>query len=92
MNLANMSYKGYKIIHTGHSLGGFNGTTAAKYGHDVVTFDSPGALEYLNSEGIKVSAEMNAVNYRSYPNAVNSYGEKIGVVYKIPIFLTHNTK
>ncbi len=60
----------YKIMHTGHSLGGFlAGEMAARFSHhQAVTFDSPG-IE--SNRDAKQNSKRQA-NYQSAPNIVNS--------------------
>lgn len=93
--------EGYYLSVTGHSLGGFYSELSAfkisNYAHNilvpprVVTFDSPGAFEFLKStqeaNGIassRVSSDafknLGVVNYCLGPNLINTVNQHLGTV------------
>jgi RHS repeat-associated protein len=66
-------YPGYKISHTGHSLGGYLAeTSAATYNQKATTFDSPGSARSIGLINPNYDSKGNLTQVVSTPNLVNS--------------------
>ena len=76
-------YPNYTVTQTGHSLGGFIAQViGAKNGQNTVTFDSPGAKEYIDKLGIK-DYEKNITTIQGPNNLINQAGSQPGSTLQI---------
>ena len=78
---------GYKLIFTGHSLGGaISEILSGRLGFPAVTFDPPGmGNAYDNDEMRIMNGERQIVGYVTAPNIVNCSGRQIGRKYRLYI-------
>lgn len=76
--MAQEGYGGYRVIHTGHSLGAaLADLHAATQNQQAITFDNPGSKEALESIGQSYTPH-DHLSYQSHPNLINRANTQVG--------------
>jgi len=77
--LEDQKYHNYRLIVTGHSLGGFFAQIiAAKKGLDAITFNAPGAKAWMDQYALKIHEKCSITNYVRTSDLAASLGTHIG--------------
>lgn len=75
-------YPGYRLIETGHSVGGlYAALNACTFKTEAITFDSPGIGHYESL--INTNAAKDIINYLSAPHFINTVSWHVGKKYRL---------